>query len=171
MKNKDPLAVLARETMNAARANARLRAATRAASNAAAAARRRQSPRRPKSASPPRRNNSPKAAVTAASAHPPRAFRGAIAHTTAPNGTIYYFMPEVPTNRNYNFSNPVPWPKSNSAVKAASAHPPRAFRGAFAHTTAPNGTVYYFMPEVPTGRNYNFSNPVPWNKAKRFFNR
>ena len=53
-------------------------------------------------------------------------------------------------------------PKNKSPSPRATIHPPTAFRGAIAHSVAPNGSVYYLIPAVPTGRNYNFGRRVPW---------
>lgn len=58
-----------------------------------------------------------------------------------------------------------PSPKRHSSPRAT-IQPPNAFRGAIAHTVARNGTIYYLMPVVPTGRIYNFGRPVPWENVR-----
>lgn len=88
------------------RRNNRLRQAAQRQSSARAAVKRTKTP------SPPKRNKTPsppKRKSVSATARPPTAFRGAIAHSVAPNGHVYYLMPEVPTGRNYNFGRRVPW--------------------------------------------------------------
>lgn len=132
MKPPDPLANLARATINAMRANTQLRAATAAASSARAAARRRQSPPRrvpsspskrrnsppkPKSASPPKRRNSPPKRRNNLPAASMNAANYAVAHAINPaTGEIVFFLPEVPSGRKYNFSHRLPWNQVKAGV-------------------------------------------------------
>ena len=92
------------------RRNNRLRAAAQRQSARRAVSQRRQSP-------PKRRNSPRRSIVTGASLHPPKRFEGAVAHTIAPNGAIYYLMPQVPSGKVYNFSRPLPFKNVNVSAR------------------------------------------------------